>query len=413
MVKTDSRKLTYFETLLYFAHQNGTSQMTKHLTLTGNITVDNIRTSLQTLFNKHPLLRSRIHAHNDTLSFHCDLLLSDIPIHTDSSLPTHLIQNTVNAIATQLIDLTQYNWTANIYLNRNQTDIVFHFSHVIADGLSVFNLLHEFLSLLDQSNDIDMTPYSLYPGCEQHLADRCTIQRWQANSTFTDLAPVELERLPQTEVCSLPFINTTIHAQQTKDLLLLASKNKISLNSILNAALIHAYWEITGKPTSIDFGSALSLRNKCQPRIPTDICGNYFASVTTYISSENRDKSLIDLASHYHHQLKKVIDSRHYLPNHYNHSDMVKTVKAFMTANNTTLFEKIGSSYLGTLPFNPVNIKIKRFSSRLKTSQRINMMSHLYNDQLNIQLYFPHEYRSYHWAHQLLQLIERHLMKSI
>lgn len=75
-----SRKLGYFETLLYYAHQRAISQITFWVSLKGPITQKLIIQALKAIFIKHPLLRSTIEEHDGSLQFEIGDDFNMIPI---------------------------------------------------------------------------------------------------------------------------------------------------------------------------------------------------------------------------------------------------------------------------------------------------------------------------------------------
>ena len=152
----------------------------------------------------------------------------------------------------------------------------------------------------------------------------------------------------------------------------------------------------------VNFGSALNLRNKCDPKVPKNICGNYFAPINVAIDKDDCVKGIWHLANVYKRNLAAVIQDSKFLPTVYDHKKMNEIVKGFMGEKKGTTQEQIGSSFLGNVQFITSCIRVLEFSFYPKHAGRINMMSYIIDDYLKVMICFDRNYRTKSWMSMLI-----------
>lgn len=403
-----SRPLGYFETLLYCAHQRGNSQLTLTLDLTGELTESHLRQAFQTLFIKHPLLRSTVHEYDDMLHFeiHDDFTMIPIVFHTQNSDTNY--DAVFQQQASQQLPLDQHNWSAAIVQSDKHTfRLIWHISHVIADGLSCLNLLQELITLLD--HQIDNTPivskqHQLYSSIEHYLQTGLSIADYFAHQqqAAANISSKSLSPLPKNQHADTCYFIRLLNKNTTRQLQQIATDHQVTLNNLINAALAKSYQQLEQTDSHIGIGSAINLRNKCTPKIPHDVCGNYFTAVTIALNHTDVMEPLTQLAKIYREQLGRVIANKIFLPTEYQPGDMYQTVQSFMYPPlDQPQSERLGSSYLGTIPFNSTHLKIENFNMYPKHANGNNLISTIFNNELSMMFCFAPEYRTLEWANQL------------
>jgi hypothetical protein len=247
-------------------------------------------------------------------------------------------------------------------------------------------------------------------GCEHYLEDSITIADWQQRATALPKPIITLNACQDNQASlKLPYHFATIDPGSLKDFISACKQQQVSVNSALNAALVLAYWELIDNYTDTVIGSALNLRNKCRPKIPKDVCGNYFAPVSTPVMAAIADQGFWAMAKHYHQQLGQVISNKYFLPTLYEYDEMTSTIQGFMSKTESIYEERIGSSYMGDISINTNNLRVQQIFIRPKTAGKINMMSTIFNGQLRILLCYPPQYRTQEWIYRLWQLIEQRI----
>jgi hypothetical protein len=408
-----SRKLEYFESLLYYAHLKGVSQMTFVLSINGNLNDEMIKVTLEQIFKKHPMLRSTVHDTKEGLEFNFHDDFSMIPLkylHKESQ--THL-EKIIQQESTQELLLNKCNWSATILSeqpskNKKHYDLILHFSHVIADGLSMINIMQEIIINLEaQVNNTlpSISSQDLYPPMEKLLPKGVTINQFldQQKSNTGDSIPLKVKKLKNETGNSNSYIACSINEKETLNFKNKAKIEDVTLNSALNAALILAYNKTIDHIMSLSVGSAINLRNKVIPTVPSDVCGNYFSVFTSYYSIEDVKMGLWPLARSYHRQLHDFISEKVFLPTCYQYKKMNRIVSEFMQPSENFISERIGSSYMGNIDFETESIRVNDIRIYPKNADQINMMIYIFNGELRLLFCYPKNYRNKAWMENLIK----------
>lgn len=403
-----SRLLGYFETLLYFGHIRSISQMTLTMQLFGPLDQEMFRLAFYNLYQKHPLLRSTIHLRDGLLYYDIGNDFTTIPIdfYTEEDEPVYkdiFIQQ-----SQQQLPLDQRNWSVAIIQSTKQNaepcfDLIWHISHVVADGLSYINLLNELIANLDaqiRKKSIAVKSLPLYDKVEAYLPQQINLTEYftRQQAISTGVNSIELSPLPESEQSTLSHFTREITSKDLKYLREKAQAEDVTLNNVINASLALAYCDVIGKKQSVTIGSAINLRNKCNPKIPMNICGNYFSAITIMLDENDIGLSQWELAKCYKAKLGKTVKKGFFLPTQYDNHKMHEAVKDFMLPKSDKRQENLGSSYMGEIQFQSHHIIIEKFAIHRKRADGNNLVTTIFNNKMYLTFCFAPEYRTKNWA---------------
>jgi Condensation domain len=415
------RPLGYFETLLYFGHQRGISQMTLTATLQGKLNKQLFLKAFHLLFQRHPMLRSTVICRDELLYYEFNNDFCSIPIdyyHENDNKVAY--QTLFDTHVNQQLPLDKHNWSVAIIesVKGNRFDLIWHLSHVIADGLSYINLMQELLTNLDAlilGEGKSTASLPVYDKVEAYLLQKISIpnyfdhlQRKTQASTQVTLSPLPVEKR-----ANKAYIIKQISNEDLNQLKKITEKNNITLNNLINAALAKAYVSKVNVKNSLTIGSAINLRNKSLPKIPKNICGNYFSSLLVTIENNELDKSIDKLAKVYKNRLGHAINQHYFLPTDYKTLNMQQTVKDFMLRQEKKRQEQLSSSYLGNIDISTQNIELQQFMIYPKHADGNNVITTIFNDTMRMMFCFAPEYREISWADELADRVIENLMMAI
>ena len=171
--------------------------------------------------------------------------------------------------SSQQLPLNNCNWSAVILYSKvspkPQFDLILHFSHVVADGLSMINLVQEIMAHIEQQisgQEKTVLTQPLYDSVEHYLTQKLTIKEFldAQGKNRESCTPIQLQALPVGNRNSIPYIQRTIEQSLLEKITNIAKSEKVSLNSTLNASLLLAYREMTNQSLSLSFGFLLELK---------------------------------------------------------------------------------------------------------------------------------------------------------
>jgi hypothetical protein len=399
-----SRILGYFETLLYCAHQNHSSQMTLSLKLSGEINRDYFRLAFQVLTLRHPLLRSTINEVDGLLCYQIHEDFNAIPIQfysTNESFDTVFKKQSM-----QQLPLDKRNWSVAILEHtvncEKHFDVIWHISHVVADGLSFVNLTQELVEILDlqvNQQPLEVQAQELHGPVESYLPHPVSLDDYFSRQVNTD--KIKLESLNRDLQTSSTYFFRSVNAKHLDQLRQCAHDNKVTINNLVNASLMKAYLEITQSLHPVTLGAALNLRNKCVLKIPRNICGNYFCAVTSVFEDHELQLSPIELAQKQRIKLGYLIGAASYLPTDYDAHIMQEKVKSFMLNDSLTQEETLGSSFMGEINISSKTVKLEHFSLHPKKPDGNNLITTIFKGEMSLMFCFSSQFRTLDWANSL------------
>lgn len=408
------RELGYFDTLLYFAHQQSISQMLVSLVLDTTVPLDTLQSACEFLIQRHPLLRAVVNEQDGALIFTVSKAVADIPFLTTTTITTEQRKQLADNMLHTQMDLSQHNVAFQLLkrqdLNDSSVEILMSISHVIADGLSFINLLQELLAFIDREMSLSSDPeLPLHPHCESLLKKSTSLAEFFNNFSHSyDINPPVIKRFAEGYAhCPMPANTLTQPLSETlhSSLKQLAKVHGVTVYSLLIAAYVKAYWLLTKHPHDLAVGSAMSLRNKCEPKVPLSICGNYFSAHSSYFTKDMATHSIIDIAQSFRAQQGKIIQTQNFLPTNYDRREMTEKVKAMIAGATKTYEEQLGSSNLGNIDFQFKQGEIKDFSLHPKGSNQINFVCFSINGEQRLNLVYAKNYRSSDWVNKLMKAI--------
>ena len=311
----------------------GTSQINYVLEISGLLTQEHFIQAFHALFQRHPLLRSTINNENNLLSYHVSESSKHIPLnfYTTDQAPNH------HDFFTQQLPLEQYTSAIAIIELSGEADekrfeVLWHISHVVADGLSSINLLRELIALLDDQIDgcfamPDKLPF--YEKLEAYLPDTLSLAEFisQQKKACAGISNTELSQLANEKQAKKAYFTRELSTRQFARLQMQANELSVSLNDLINAALVHAYCSLNENTKALCFGSALNCRNKCKPKIPSYVCGNYFSTLSLGLKEEDLKLNMAELARRYREKLGARLIKGRFLPTKYDQQEMQDTIK--------------------------------------------------------------------------------------
>lgn len=289
------RKLGLVENLFATLHSMGAMLYVNIASIQGIISFDLLRSAIDLLQKRHPLLQVHLQELDDGYFFCAEGTLTIPAIAIERQHEQQWLEIAENELRQKFSDgfaplcrITLLQSSTQPY--RNELIVTFH--HAIADGISALHLIHELLSYYQQLFEgipipkLDSLP--LLPSLEQLL------QKSLAEVTaadFTQAQPSETAASPTLLIQQMAAVSdrqTRLIPQELDQPLTLQIKNRCrteqtTVHGLLCAAMMMACVQQLSSETPIlvSCSSSINLRASCSPIVEPNYLGSFIANVTT------------------------------------------------------------------------------------------------------------------------------------
>lgn len=185
---TAARPLSFFESLLNLATERTYSSVIYcWASGTGHVDVDQVRSAMKVLHDRHPLLRGRIEGEPGAYQFQIDVPFDRIPLHEIDLADGEDINSVIEPLMDVHFPSQERTWGAR-FVRAGTSDrwwLVLEIHHAISDGRSAYSLLNqcgELLGAIVSNQTVNPDPLDLPLPIEQQLQPPGTMDRW--NNAF-------------------------------------------------------------------------------------------------------------------------------------------------------------------------------------------------------------------------------------
>jgi phenolphthiocerol/phthiocerol/phthiodiolone dimycocerosyl transferase len=280
--------------------------------VTGPIDVDAMSDAFDAVLRAHPILNAHLERRPDGRHQFVgdDLLHPGIRVleSVEGSSP-----------AGANVELDQYVSLINLDLRLTDQggELCLRIHHSLADGQHQFALVHEFFShytdLVCTGSISDVTVNPAPESLEALLAKRgiqkqrrSGIERFMPAMFAYDLPPSRRADTGETPAkpISVPAARCWLTERETRDLMALCQENRVSLSTVVSAAVLLAEWQFRGTPNiPIPYIYPVDLRYLLSPPISSTGSTNPLG-VATYLAEIESDTDIVELASDIAHTFR-------------------------------------------------------------------------------------------------------------
>lgn len=326
-----SRKLGLVENLFATLHSMGAMLYVNVSSIQGVIFCDVLKSAIDVLQKRYPLLQVHLQESDDVLFFNADGTLT-IPLRT---IERRHDQQWLEIAEDELLQKFsgEYEPLCRITLlqtsdqfGKNELIVTFH--HAIADGISALHFMHELLSCYQQLVEGIPIPLSdslpLLPPLEQ-LLKKCLSDTSIAD--FTQTAPSQTSASPTLLIEQTAnvvdrktrLIPRELNQSLTSQIKSRCRDEQTTVHGALCAALILACAQQLSSeaPVLVSCSSSINLRTSCFPLVEPSYIG-YFNSNVTTTHSVGLNANFWELARECHSNTNRLV--RHKVP-HYQASN--------------------------------------------------------------------------------------------
>lgn len=182
--EAQGRPLSYFESTMQIATERYYSTTIFCWAAgTGPVDIDHVRSALQILHARHPLLRSRVEGDPGTYRFLVDVPFEHIPVHEITLADGEGINSVLEPLMDEHFPSSQRAWGARFVRagTSGKWWLLLQMHHAITDGRSAFCLLDQCGQLLGAmlcGDPIDPAPLELPEPIEHQLDPPGTLEHW-------------------------------------------------------------------------------------------------------------------------------------------------------------------------------------------------------------------------------------------
>jgi hypothetical protein len=362
--KQMTRYLGGFEEAAVLTNEHAPFNLVGIVHLSSPPSEDVLRQALSTLQTRHPLLRARIEKHAADMAFTFEGI-PPIPLHAlDRESDEHWLRVAEERL-NQFIDSAAGPLVQFTLLQPRdgaaRGEIIFSAHHAILDGDSALHLVHETLALcehiqkgmnVDRSEIRAVQPPAdqlfpraykkprylirLFPFLARQMLDEV---RFRLRNLGKEQPPVH----PGTCCRILPL---RLPEEQTTALIRVSRKRQVTLNSVLNAALVMAVWKhrYSQQPRPLRSITFANLRPYLKPPVAEDHVGGYISMLQFTLNME-RGQEFWPFARKIHEKVYRAARrGEKFLAAH-----MTKTMMQMMLGQRSARMGAAALSYAGPL----------------------------------------------------------------
>lgn len=336
------RKLGFWETVREITQicKYGTSLIVSVVQIRGGLTPEIVQKALESVYQRHPLLRAKIEKKGDDYFFRFDCKFNDIPFvvieKTNAKEWQQIIENELHTP----LKTHHFLWRIHFLYNKKDPDslheVVLALHHAAGDGYSIISFFNDFLTSCDSLMNQKPLSLSSLPSMPNVEALLPTQYDWKTYYQFLhDHASGKTDPWLYEKTEALPLRQTknfyySLSEKEVKDLHQACQKQGITINSILSAAILLAGLSVNPQKKSFSFITLVDLRSRCQPVISKEPIGCYVTSLDTQ-HVFNLKNSIWEIAKEYQDQLQAKLPQALCLPNEFSSKDL----ENFSVANPT------------------------------------------------------------------------------
>ncbi|MCR9137218.1 MAG: hypothetical protein NXI27_14570 [Alphaproteobacteria bacterium] len=261
------------------------------------LSIDDVRSRLKVVHQRHPLLHARVED-RDQLWWVCDVPFETISISTRPMGADFDLERLYASEAEIPIDVMTMSWRATLLTDPSGKVawIAMTASHAAVDGRSMLVILNDFDRASDNGDEVDLAPLALNPSAETGLAAAGLAGEQRVEPALPKEAMCRVEH-PADSTRRRPQALHRIYAQEDFDRLhTRLHRDDIHLAGAFCAATVRASEALAGQAPVMRLVAPTDLRADGKPAISGDAVGLYISSIGLELGPDETNRSLIEIA---------------------------------------------------------------------------------------------------------------------
>lgn len=267
--------------------------------------VDEVRSRLKIVHERHPLLHARVED-RDQLWWVCDVPFENIAVSTRQMGAGFDLERLYAVEAENPIDVTAVSWRAALLTDPSGKVawMALTASHAAVDGRSMLVILNDFDRVASDGDGLDLPPLALNPSAETGLAAAGLAGQRRVEPALPKEAMCRVEQ-PADSASRHPQAFLRVYPQEDFDRLhARLHRDGLHLAGAFCAATAHASTALAGQAPVLRLVAPTDLRADGRPAISGDAVGLYISSIGLELGPEETGSSLMDIARSLDDQLK-------------------------------------------------------------------------------------------------------------
>lgn len=361
MLSIMKRALGFFESMYAYCNEIAPAHANigVAVSIQGALDLELLRESLYLLFQRHHNLRCIIHQEADGYSFQDTADLDDIPLRVVKKTSSEQWKISFEEEIHQPFPTDRFLWKLLVLedTDTNQHEIIASFYHAILDGISGYQFFDDLLnyySLLFHKTTPKFSPLPLLPSIERLVGFHYPQEKY-----FTNMEKYPASLWPYHE-------HVPVHLRKTKfffraldensfiSIATAAKKHRVSINSILHAALALGLARFHQKPLELQYHTPMQLRRHSKPPIGKEYLGCFISVLVMSCSNLQPHSPFWTLAKEYEKQIRSLIPTAGFSPAEFSLSNVTHQLNQSIDFCEThkSFPMRIGITNLGVLSSN-------------------------------------------------------------
>jgi hypothetical protein len=377
-----SRKLGLVEHLFETFHSMGAMIYVNIARVQGFVAVDVLRTAIDLLQKRHPLLQVHLQELDSSFYFCADGTVA-IPLKIiDRQHDRQWLEIAEDELSQKFAGEFEPLCRITLLQSPEQLDryeLIVTFHHAIADGISALHFMHELLSFCQQLEAgtpiSSMESLPLLPPLEQ-LLEKFLLEPDRVTPSQTSPPPALLiEQTAPVDLRQTRLIPHEFDRELTLQLKSRCRDEQTTVHGALCAAMLLAYTRQLSSPEPVlaSCGSNVNLRGSCIPVVESSHLGCFVAAVTT-VHQISLDANFWELARECQTTIHQLIDDK--VPHHQvSNPDLVNKYQpsflAQLAAHNMGRTTTTHVSNLGQFDFTKSSGSVRLESFHFATGQHL------------------------------------------
>lgn len=284
---------------------NGGVQLVTLAELANPLPVDEVRSRLKIVHERHPLLRARVED-RDRPWWVCDVPFETIAVSTREMGSDFDLEQLYAAEAQIPIDVTAVSWRAVLLTDPSGKVawMALTASHAAVDGRSMLVILNDFDRVSGHGGGTGLAPLALNPAAETVLVAAGLAGERRVEPALPKEAMCRVEQ-PAGSAARRPQAFLRVHPQEDFDRLhARLHRDGIHLAGAFCAATVHASAALAGQAPVLRLVAPTDLRADGRPAVSGDAVGLYISSIGLELGPDETGRSLMNIARALDDQLK-------------------------------------------------------------------------------------------------------------
>ncbi|MGL4348924.1 MAG: condensation domain-containing protein [Chlamydiales bacterium] len=315
------RSLGFFESMYTYCNEIAPAHANIGVVISiqGFLDLDLLRESLYFLFQRHHNLRCSIQKEANGYSFIDGVEIDTIPLRVVKKSSSEQWKVSFEEEIHRPFPTDRYLWKLLVLedIDTNQHEIIASFHHAIMDGISGYQFFDDLLnyySLLFHKTKPQFTHLPLLRSIEQSVGFDYPEEKYFTNMgkypaslwPYHEHVPVSLRKTK--------FLFRVMDEHLFTSIANAAKKHRISINSILHAALALSLARFHQKSLELQYHTPMQLRGHSKPPIGKEYLGCFISVLVIPCSNLHPRAPFWTLASEYEKQIRSLIPTAGFSP---------------------------------------------------------------------------------------------------